>query len=341
MLEKAKEHTNLSELKIKKLKEQHNEEVNNVMVEYLKLKEELSNVVKERQRLKESERILVNTFDTLKKYYEKPEDIVVCSLCGLSCSNESDLKKHRQTAHTQIFACISCKYESASRSDFEKHAGTHKQTDEKTGYKCEICGMEAMSLEAMETHVTSTHTCVECKSLHKDLYHLNRHKEKEHGIKCNICGFVSGSESSFQKHMETHRVEKYTCDVCGKNENSQVKVDEHIQTVHVREMYEHFMKTSSKKPQEQNTDRRRQHRAADSGKVYSYEERRMNGECSFFNRGCCSYGIYCRFSHEETPSCRFQELCNRKSTCQFFHPVKTNNMRSSFLDQRAGRWNQF
>ena len=125
MIEKAKELRNTSDLRIKKLKEQHTEEINEVKVQNLKLQEELGNVVKERQRLKESERILVQTFDTLKMYYEKPENMAQCSQCGLTCASESELKKHKLSSHTQVFACISCAYESNDRSEYENHARTH------------------------------------------------------------------------------------------------------------------------------------------------------------------------------------------------------------------------
>ena len=102
MIDKAKELRNTSDLRIKKLKEQHTEEINEVKVQNLKLQEELGNVVKERQRLKESERILVQTFDTLKMYYEKPENMAQCSQCGLTCASESELKKHKLSMSLMI-----------------------------------------------------------------------------------------------------------------------------------------------------------------------------------------------------------------------------------------------
>ena len=91
----------------------------------LKIQEELSSVVKERQRLRESERILVQTFDTLKNYYEKPQVAIDCAKCGLSCINEAELKMHRETAHGQVQTCITCNFVSNSKTVFEEHLKTH------------------------------------------------------------------------------------------------------------------------------------------------------------------------------------------------------------------------
>ena len=71
ILEKAKEFKSTSELKVKKMKQQHLEEINEVKIQNIRFQEELRFTVNEKQRLQESERILLNTFDTLKTYYEK------------------------------------------------------------------------------------------------------------------------------------------------------------------------------------------------------------------------------------------------------------------------------
>ena len=72
--EKAKEFRAMSDLMISKLKEKYLEEINDVKIKKLRVEGELNSVVKERHRLKESERILVETFATLKTFYEKPID---------------------------------------------------------------------------------------------------------------------------------------------------------------------------------------------------------------------------------------------------------------------------
>ena len=102
----------------------------------------------------------------------------------------------------------------------------------------------------MEVHLQNSHTCHQCKTMHKDLYELNRHKEKEHGkkrINCTLCHFIANSEQNLKDHMPTHETEKSKCEVCEKMFRSREEIDEHIQTVHVKEMFDHFVK-SKKKP---------------------------------------------------------------------------------------------
>ena len=110
-------------------------------------------------------------------------------------------------------------------------------------YQCEVCELEGFNKASMEEHIEKTHTCLECKTLHKDIYELNRHKEREHTPKtnqCNDCEFSAESEWKLRDHMRTHMQAVYNCEVCGKKGNSQNEIDEHIQSVHVREMFQHF-----------------------------------------------------------------------------------------------------
>ena len=337
MTEKVKELRNTHDLKIKKLKEQHLEEINEVKIQNLRSQEELSSAVKEKQRLKESERILVETFDTLKTFYEKPQASVHCRECGVTCTNEVELNKHREAKHNQVFACVSCTFVSKSKNDFEKHLSKHNPSTERTMYECEVCGIEGFNKSVIEKHMEKMHTCLECKTVHQDLYELNRHKEKEHTqteYKCAACDFVTKSESDYKAHLSEHEKAKYVCEVCGKKANSQDEIDEHIQSIHVKEMFQHFVKRHERRNSDNKSKNRRDSNTS-KAKVYSYEERKNNGYCMYWNKGGCSYGEFCRFSHEESPECRFQDQCFRKSTCKFFHHDQ------SFLEQGRRRQSQF
>ena len=161
------------------------------------------------------------------------------------------------------------------------------------------------------------HTCLECKTVHKDIYELTRHKEKEHEksiFKCNLCVFSSKNESEYNIHLSGHEQAMYTCEVCEMKGKSQGEIDDHIQRTHVKEMFQHCVKRN----EGIKTGRQNQNRAAKSAKVFSYAERQTNGCCVYWNRGTCSYGELCRFFHEDTPECRYQDRCFRKSTCKFY-----------------------
>ena len=51
---------------------------------------------------------------------------------------------------------------------------------------------------------------------------------------------------------------------------------------------------------------------------YPRMERKRNGFCSYWNRGTCSFGDFCRNLHEEIPYCRFDRSC-RNEHCEYFH----------------------
>ena len=46
----------------------------------------------------------------------------------------------------------------------------------------------------------------------------------------------------------------------------------------------------------------------------SFEKKRF---CNYWNYSSCDFGDNCKYLHEEIPSCRFQEKCN-KENCYFF-----------------------
>ena len=103
-----------------------------------------------------------------------------------------------------------------------------------------------------------------------------------------------------------------------------------MQTEHVKEMYQHFNKSTANDKADHRSKGTRTGRRS-----YSLEEIMKNGFCVFWNQGTCTYGDFCRFAHIEAPECRFAQNCFRKSSCRFSHTNK------SFLGRRTNNQNQF
>ena len=112
-----------------------------------------------------------------------------------------------------------------------------------------------------------------------------------------------------------------------KVENSGANLDAHMQAEHVREMYDHFRQ--SKQDQSGRTN------GPVEKRQFSPHDRRRNGICSFWNRGSCTYGEFCRFEHVQIVACRHGERCFRKSSCKFSHPE------NPFLGHRTTFQNQY
>ena len=174
--EKALELRATNELKIKKLKEKHLEDMNEVQIRKMRVEEELRSAVIENQKLKESERILVETFDTLKAYYGKSNNQEIkCEKCEFSFKSKEELSLHKEQKHVLEFSCSKCANKFESYEILQEHQRLHEETEGSASHECGICGMKGPSEQYMEEHIERMHTCVECTTLFEDVYELNRH----------------------------------------------------------------------------------------------------------------------------------------------------------------------
>ena len=115
------------EHKITNITKAKDEELRNVKVSKKKIEEDYRNAIKEKQLLKDTERILLNTFDTLKQYYDskesedptdsrrnnrnvtndsertqrRPGKTYECNKCRFTANNEASLRTHIDTSHEQ------------------------------------------------------------------------------------------------------------------------------------------------------------------------------------------------------------------------------------------------
>ena len=53
--------------------------------------------------------------------------------------------------------------------------------------------------------------------------------------------------------------------------------------------------------------------------IYSNQERSTNGFCRYWNNSSCRFQETCKFLHEQSPYCRFQDRCRNIAMCQYFH----------------------
>ena len=160
-------------------------------------------------------------------------------------------------------------------------------------------------------------------------------------VKCNLCAFKSKSEQDYKTHLQTHEGPKYSCDLCGKQESREIDLEEHMKNEHVKEIFKHYKDSRNRTKHRQDApvyDRREKMK-------YSSQERSAKGICSFWRRGICTFGEFCRFSHVEpqaSQACYYGNYCERRSTCRFSHSNgSSSNQSRSFLGQKAAYSNQF
>ena len=75
-----------------------------------------------------------------------------------------------------------------------------------------------------------------------------------------------------------------------------------------------------------------QHQARGNGHYYG--GRNENNFCVHWNRGRCMYTDEdCLYAHKESPHCFYQDRCDKKNICRFFHA-------DNFLGQSRNTWGQ-
>ena len=206
------------EHRIKTITNEKDEELKNLKIEKKKTEEDYRSAIKEKHLLKDTERILLNTFDTLKQYY--------------------DAKERKAEAETR------------PNKRNSRHEG-EKSTNE-TNFKFFECKFETNKKESLMKHVVDDH-------------------DSARNRKC-----PEGQQQNKSRQSETSKTTRT--------------------------------------------------------KYYTRDERMNNGYCVHWNNGHCGFGDFCRYLHVESPYCYFQDTCQRRDTCRYFHESQR------FLAQRSSPW---
>ena len=145
--------------------------------------------------------------------------------------------------------------------------------------------------------------------------HVKRRHKKEY--RCGMCDFVNEVQEEISEHeKEFHKIKNFNCSVCEKTFKFSNELKQHSSEAHGRA----------------------------SRKTYSYEDRRSNGYCRFWNHSTCKFGQFCKFVHDEAPHCKFQDRCRAKPACQYFHEElsqqSSSPSSSSFLGHRTNQGSQ-
>ena len=110
-------------------KKDNREEVNKITIEKMKAEEDLRTAILEKNLLRDTERILLNTFDTLKMHYEakkkhdegeaskrtddkkkdngnnesRKEKVINCDKCDYKTDKEGNIRAHNSNVHDPVF----------------------------------------------------------------------------------------------------------------------------------------------------------------------------------------------------------------------------------------------
>ena len=141
------------------------------MVEKIRLEEDLRIATMEKKRLSDSERILLNTFDTLKKYYDTKDnqtenadknegdddcENLKCNQFISKSTSRRMMNKHIAKVHVaEILKCSKCDFECETRDQLNTHISRIHKMDKHI--KCRKYNYEAKTEKELRFHIADDH----------------------------------------------------------------------------------------------------------------------------------------------------------------------------------------
>ena len=184
-----------------KSKSKYIEEINELKRQQMQTTENLRSTVLEREVLRENDRILLNTFDMMKKYIDQMKE-------QYSKSNTVGADTHQK--------CQNCDHIAKSITDLQMHIETthngkrfdYKKCDSKLESETELLKHVETKHSEKENHGKSgSEKCETSEDVSRNTDDLIRHVSKEHSrdelFECDKCQFDSIIKVNFESHMKT------------------------------------------------------------------------------------------------------------------------------------------
>ncbi|XP_023334184.1 zinc finger and BTB domain-containing protein 24 [Eurytemora carolleeae] len=152
---------------------------------------------------------------------EKP---FVCDLCGYSCNQRNNLRKHKELRHSsageaRMFPCDICSAVFNTKGNLNRHRARH-DANTVLPFVCETCGKNFKDHGTLKQHSFShgaaKYNCQVCGAAFTSPLYLYRHTLRKH---------------------PTDGVQPYTCDLCDKGFPLKHQLQIHIQAVHEKVKY--------------------------------------------------------------------------------------------------------
>ena len=173
---------------------------------------------------------------------------VLCTECGRTMRNNSDLRRHQQKQHLKIkrFKCESCDFTSFEKSATILHGRTHLSFKNRDFFPCDHCGKVLSTKNTLKYHISSVHKkvkphiCIVCSKSFSQKSGLTLHQKTVHqgarDHQCDICKIFVSQASYLKKHKrmmhpeDGHRI-KFPCVTCQQTFSTQQALKNH-QRIH-------------------------------------------------------------------------------------------------------------
>jgi len=175
---------------------------------------------------------------------EKP---FVCQLCGYSCSQKSNLRKHHLIKHAtdetegdKIFSCDICSLSYNTKSNLNRHM-MRVHEDVQRPIICEKCGKKFKEKSGLTQHMYShgpaEYNCTQCDAKFTSPLYLVRHTSRKHPVggvqpfTCHVCKKGFPVNHQLQIHIQAvHQKLKHSCPNCNQLMGRKNSLYRHLKT---------------------------------------------------------------------------------------------------------------
>ena len=231
---------------------------------------------------------------------------IKCDVCGHSVLTEKDLKGHKHAYHEDYWEEEVRAEKEIKEHKQDKHGDKSDSDQIQTIFLCNDCEKEYQVKSMLEEHIKNEHMKVEDYS-------------------CDKCEYTGISSNDLESHRTSiHCFFMYYCGACNFDTTNIDVLKQHKQLKHWRKITEtlktkvlplakcdpndpsHTSECCNRDPKQKKP------------KIFTHEERKLNGICLDWNRGFCQNSDLCKYSHVEIEACRYASYCAR-SNCRFWH----------------------
>jgi len=175
---------------------------------------------------------------------EKP---FVCQICGYSCSQKSNLKKHHDLKHStddsqgdKVFSCDICSLSYNTKSNLNRHM-MRVHEDVQRPIICEKCGKKFKEKSGLTQHMYShgpaEYKCTQCDATFRSPLYLERHISRKHPVggvqpfTCRLCKKGFPVNHQLQIHIQAvHQKLKHSCPNCNQLMGRKNSLYRHLKT---------------------------------------------------------------------------------------------------------------
>lgn len=148
-----------------------------------------------------------------------------CDLCPKTCTQQSSLAAHKESAHKDYKAEITCQYCGKyikGRNKIYRHLKTHSDK----GMTCPVCQKILKNRNSLNQHMqrhsgVKSYTCEKCAHSFYTGAELSNHKRMVHNkankvwFKCELCDYKNYRKECVKRHKAKHTDTNVPCTVCG------------------------------------------------------------------------------------------------------------------------------